>query len=128
MEKCNERKGECRNCHINDEKDEICLLRIFAKYSNGQAHPHTGTEFGDFEFPKKFSTGIENIIGIAKSYDKKPTSTSKSQNIFGIGFRLLTFKKNDNLLELFLQLIMEDTIGFIMVVSGRVIDSGLKNA
>ena len=128
LEKCNKRKGECRNCHLNEEKENICLLRIFAEYSNGQAHPHTGTEFGDFEFPQKFSTGIENIIGIAKSYGKKPTSSSNPQKIFGIEFRLLTFKDNDNLLEQFFQLSMEDSIRFIMIVSGRVIDSGLKNS
>jgi len=125
-ERCNERRGECRNCHLNDKKEEICLLRIFAKYSNGQAHPHTGTEFGDFEFPQKFKTGLENLIGIAKSYGKAPTKNP--QKIFGIDYGLLTFNKNERLLEQFFQLSMEGTVRFIMVVSGRVIHSNLKNA
>ena len=128
LEKCNKRKGECRNCHLNDKKEEICLLRIFSKYSNGQAHPHTGTEFGDFEFPQSFTTGLENIIGIAKSYGKKPSKNQNPQKIYDVDFGLLTFKSNDNLLEQFIQLSMEGTVRFIMVVSGREIDTGLKNA
>ncbi|MBD3215571.1 MAG: hypothetical protein GF311_23375 [Candidatus Lokiarchaeota archaeon] len=126
LEKCSNRIGKCRNCHLNDEEENICLLKIFAKYSNGQAHPHTGTEFGDFDFPQQFSSGLENIIGIAKSYGKKPSKNAKK--IFDVDFGLLTFKKNDRLLEQFIQLSMEDTVKFIMVVVGRVIDSGLKNA
>jgi hypothetical protein len=128
LEKCNNRKGECRNCHLKDKKEDICLLKIFAKYSNGQAHPHTGTEFGDFEFPQSFPSGLENIIGIAKSYGKKPSKNQNPQNIHGVDFGLLTFKSNDNLLEQFFQLSMEGTVRFIMVVSGREIDTGLKNA
>ncbi len=128
LEKCNKRKGECRNCHFKDKKEEICLLRIFSKYSNGQAHPHTGTEFGDFEFPQSFPTGLENIIGIAKSYGKKPSKNQNPQKIYDVDFGLLTFKSNDNLLEQFFQLSMEGTVRFIMIVSGREIDTGLKNA
>jgi len=104
------------------------LLRIFSKYSNGQAHPHTGTEFGDFEFPQSFTTGLENIIGIAKSYGKKPSKSQNPQKIYDVDFGLLTFKSNDNLLEQFFQLSMEGTVRFIMVISGREIDTGLKNA
>lgn len=126
LEKCNKRKGRCRACDIGLERGNICLLKIFAKLSEGQAHPHTGTEFGDFEFPEKFSYGIENIIGIAKSY-KKPKK-SNIQNILDIPFSLLTFKRNDHLFEQFFQLIMDGTVRFIMVVSGRLIDTRLKNA
>jgi len=124
LEKCNNRVGMCRNCHLNEEKDEICLLKIFAKYSNGQAHPHTATEFGDFDFPQQFSYGLETLIGIAKSYGKKPTRNAKK--IYATEFGLLTFKNNDRLIEQFIQLSMEDRVNFIMVVVGRVIDTGLK--
>ncbi|MHA1195343.1 MAG: hypothetical protein ACTSRH_02465 [Promethearchaeota archaeon] len=37
-----------RKCHLKDKENDIYLLRIFNTYSNGQAHPHVGTEFGDF--------------------------------------------------------------------------------
>ncbi|MHA1195334.1 MAG: hypothetical protein ACTSRH_02420 [Promethearchaeota archaeon] len=126
LEKCSNSKRKCRNCHLKDNEKDLCLLRIFSKYSNGQAHPHTGTEFGDFEFPQKFSTGLENIIGIAKSY-RKP-SEKNAEKIFDTDFDKLTFKKNDNLFEQFFQLCMEETVRFIMIVSGRIIDSSLKNA
>jgi len=126
LEKCDNRIGKCRNCDILKDKDEICLLSKFAEFSGGQAHPHSGNEFGDFEFPQDFSEGRELIIGIAKSY-KKPSKDS-FQLIYDKKFDLLTFKKNDNLFEQLFQLANEDTIRFIMIVSGRVIDTNLKAA
>lgn len=126
LEKCSNRTNKCRGCHIYKDDEKLCLLRIFAKLSGGQAHPHSGDEFGDFEFPQDFTEGRELIIGIAKSY-KKPTK-KRTQLLFDEPFAILTFKKNDNLLEQFFQLSNEDTIRFIMVVSGRIIDSRLKAA
>jgi hypothetical protein len=126
LEKCSNRANKCRGCHIYKDDEKSCLLRIFAKLSGGQAHPHSGDEFGDFEFPQDFLEGRELIIGIAKSY-KKPT-IKRTQILFNEPFDLLTYKKNDNLLEQFFQLSNEDTVRFIMVVSGRIIDSRLKAA
>jgi len=126
LEKCSNRANKCRGCHIYKDDENICLLRIFAKISGGQAHPHSGDEFGDFEFPQSFPEAKELIIGIAKSY-KKPTK-NRSQLLLDEPFDILTFKKNDNLLEQFFQLSNEDTVRFIMVVSGRIIDSRLKAA
>jgi len=126
LEKCSNRTNKCRGCHIYKDDEKVCLLRIFAKLSGGQAHPHSGDEFGDFEFPQDFTEGRELIIGIAKSY-KKPAK-KRTQLLFDEPFAILTFKKNDNLLEQFFQLSNEDTIRFIMVVSGRIIDSRLKAA
>lgn len=71
LEKCSNRANKCRGGHIYKDDEKGCLLRIFAKLSGGQAHPHSGDEFGDFEFPQDFLEGRELIIGIAKSY-KKP--------------------------------------------------------
>ncbi len=124
LEKCDNRVGKCRNCEIL--KENFCLLSKFAEISGGQAHPHNGSEFGDFEFPQDFSMGRELIIGIAKSY-KKP-SKDNFQLIYGEKFDMLTFKKNDNLFEQLYQLANEGTVRFIMIVSGRVIDTGLKAA
>lgn len=126
LEKCSNRANKCRGCHVYKDDENVCLLRIFAKISGGQAHPHSGDEFGDFEFPQSFPEAKELIIGIAKSY-KKPTK-NKSQLLLDESFDILTFKKNDNLLEQFFQLSNEDTVRFIMVVSGRIIDSRLKAA
>jgi len=67
---------------------------------------------------------LETLIGIAKSYGKKPTRNAKK--IYDTEFGLLTFKNNDRLIEQFIQLSMEDQVNFIMVVVGRVIDTGLK--
>ncbi len=126
LEKCSNRTNKCRACQIYKADEKICLLRIFAKLSGGQAHPHSGDEFGDFEFPQNFPEGRELIIGIAKSFKKPPKR--RTQLLYDEPFDILTFKKNDNLLEQFFQLSNNDTIHFIMVVSGRLIDSRLKAA
>lgn len=126
LERCNNRNQMCRSCHLNKKKDEICLLKIFSEISNGQAHPHSGDEFGDFVFPQKFSYGLENIIGIVKSFGTEPKS--KGENFLGVLFRKLTFKYNERLLEQFFQLSLDDSVRFIMVVSGKVIESRLESA
>ncbi len=126
LERCNNRNQMCRSCHLNKKKEEICLLKIFSEISNGQAHPHSGDEFGDFVFPQKFSYGLENIIGIVKSFGTEPKS--KGENFLGVLFRKLTFKYNERLLEQFFQLSLDDSVRFIMVVSGKIIESRLESA
>lgn len=69
-------------------------LRLFARFADGQAHPHKGEEFGDFNFPQIFSEKTHNIVGIVKSY-VKPTK-KLYQDIFGRKFGLLTYYKNQN--------------------------------
>ncbi len=126
LEKCKEYKGKCRNCHLLKNSEIDCISKIFSKLSNGQSHPHSGLEFGDFEFSQKFSTGLELIYGIAKSYKK--TSNDNLEYIHDIPFSKLTFKNNDNLLEQFIEACFNESISFVLIVSGRVVDTQLKMA
>jgi hypothetical protein len=125
LEKCKKYKGKCRSCHILKDEDEICLSKIFSKISEGQAHPHSGAEYGDFEFPQKFLDQTEILYGIAKSYKKTPSITAEF--LLGISFGKLTYKNSDNLLEQFIEACMDDSVRFILVVSGRIIESRLKS-
>ncbi len=41
LEKCKDYKGKCRSCDLSENKEEICISKIFAQISDGQAHPHS---------------------------------------------------------------------------------------
>jgi len=125
FEKCSNYKGKCRNCEVFNDEEEICISRIFVELAGGQVHPHSGFEFGDFEILQQFSDRTETLYGIVKSYKKTPIKTQEL--IFDIPFGKLTFKNNDRLLEQFIEACMNASIRFIMIVSGRIIDSKLQN-
>ncbi|HEA71093.1 MAG: hypothetical protein Lokiarch_48330 [Candidatus Lokiarchaeum sp. GC14_75] len=124
LEKCKDYKGKCRSCDLSENKEEICISKIFAQISDGQAHPHSGMEFGDFAFPQQFSEQTEILYGIAKSYKNTPKKTA--EELLDIQFGKLTYKENDHLFEQFVEACFNDTIRFILVVSGRIIDSRLR--
>ncbi len=125
LEKCKDYKGKCRSCHISENDDKICISKVFAKISNGQPHPHSGAEFGDFAFPQKFSVQAEILYGIAKSYKDTPKKTAEI--LLDIQFGKLTYKNNDHLFEQFVEACWNDSIRFILVVSGRIIDTRLRS-
>ncbi|KKL21892.1 hypothetical protein LCGC14_2440900, partial [marine sediment metagenome] len=124
-EKCKSYKNKCEGCHIFNDKGDICLLKIFAEISDGRAHPHCGFEFGDFEFDQLFSYGTEKFYGIAKSYGTAPKKSFKT--ICEVNFGSLTYKKSQGLLEQFIEGCRTDIVRALIVVSGKVLSTELKN-
>ncbi len=125
-EKCKKYKNKCRNCEVVNNKKEICISKVFIQLCSGQAHPHSGLEYGDFVIQQKFQDQTELLYGIVKSYKDTPKKTQKK--ISEIPFGMLTFKYSDHLLEQFIEAALNDTIRFILIVSGRIIDSNLKSS
>lgn len=126
MEKCDNFEGKCRTCGLYKDTKKTCLLKTFARISDGRPHPHSGCEFGDFIFSQKFSHGNEEIVGIAKSSGKFLKNTG--QNFMGYNLRKLTLTKNDRLLPQVYKMCNYGSISFVMVVSGKFLTDELKNA
>jgi len=125
LEKCNDYKGLCRNCEVTDDPEKLCISKIFVFLAKGSVHPHSGFEYGDFSIEQKFSDRIERIYGIVKSH--KETPKNSLELIFGTKFGKLLLKSNDNLLEQLIEACMDESIRFIMIVSGRIIGDQLRN-
>ncbi len=125
LEKCKEFAGRCKNCPNSGNKN-ICLLKILAKISGGQAHPHTATEFGDIDFFAQFPTSREQIVCIVKSNTQPRKGTA--QDIFGTQFGTLSLTDDDRLFTQFFKLANLQSMRFLMVISGKLLHPELKQA